>query len=257
MDERTVDQLLDGATEPDRPPESLVEIARLVHLAKAPGAEAELASAPAAIEKLVQVVRNRSDPAGMAPAAGQRPKKERRMLINTLRFKLASLVVAGGLASFGSAAVAGALPGGIQLAVADAASYVGIHLPDPGARKTDVNTASAAPSKKELRGLCQAWIDQQATGTGNLGARPMGVLRSAASAAGEPLDTFCTQLISAAHQAKQPDSSKQPQPKQPKQQGNKQPEQQGNKQQGNKQQGNKQQGNKQQGNKQPKQQGNK
>ncbi|HMK11511.1 MAG TPA: hypothetical protein VK461_08015, partial [Acidimicrobiales bacterium] len=116
-----IDRVLDGENLSADTGQAMEATAALIRRASSPGTAAELGAADATVARFIEVVSQPSEPTNV-----------RRLRSISMPAKAAAIVVAATLWSTGVAAAAtGHLPDGLQRAVSNTASHVGIALPNP------------------------------------------------------------------------------------------------------------------------------
>jgi hypothetical protein len=128
LDERTVDQLLDGLLGPQEVPAEYLAVVGLLRSLTLPPSPAELSMQTVAVEATLTELALRPAPRGSKapiPASGRRWAERSRFF----RAKVASLVLVGTLIGTTGLAAAGALPAPLQDAASKVLAKVGISVP--------------------------------------------------------------------------------------------------------------------------------
>jgi hypothetical protein len=215
LDDDTVTRVLRGSLPPDEAPRGLESVAALVRAAHGAATDDEVADPRGVVHTLSTQLHDRAAAVATATGAARRRKRLRRLVASPA---LVAALVATGAAT--AAAATGDLPRPVQSAVAGVASHAGLDVPNPGAHHrhgthagrttvadgtpdgapagTRATTAAPTTLAPPLNGpafaaLCHAYASGNGVTRGNKAdATPFRSLVDAADAAGESVETYCT-----------------------------------------------------------------
>lgn len=149
MDDVTADRLLSGRLAPADAPPGYAQVARLAQAATGPAAPSELAGESLVLPAAMAVL----GAGGGGVVAGGRSDLRRRLRTTSLGARVAAL--SAGIVLVGATAAAaanGSLPRPAQSAIAEAASHLGISVPDPDKSAASVSApaATSTPTKPSV-----------------------------------------------------------------------------------------------------------
>ncbi|MCL4313663.1 MAG: hypothetical protein M1131_05960 [Actinobacteria bacterium] len=144
LSDQLIDQLLEGRVHPLDAPPPLREVARLVQVAKGSATAEELSTRAATVASMVALRANPISPRlpNSQPIPRSKPMISKLLTTKVIAATAAALVISGTSA----AAATGSFPSTIQTTLSDAASHVGISLPNPNIQSTSMVTTTGSTS---------------------------------------------------------------------------------------------------------------
>jgi hypothetical protein len=203
LDDVTADRLLSGQIAPQDAPPGYQLIADAVQKAAGSSPATDAAREAATIAVVVDALRSNRHP--------RQPVRRKSMLAQLLSAKIAAIAAATVLGATAAAAATNTLPGPAQRAISDAASHIGLSIPEPNSdanaqhgKPANAGTAvgpDAAGSAKY--GLCTAYVAGPTTTNPHSrknGSAAFANLQKAADAAGMSVAEYCKDASAPRHE---------------------------------------------------------